>query len=162
MKRFPSARAWSEAAGLTSIQVTKLLKSKTLNEGRVELRTLNQLADAAGVSRVWLAYGVGDPFGDSAALDAAAGAFVFRVQNKPGLVEALAGRPWKVSTVARALDLTLKSASDGVPEIGWSAVLGGLETGEYSKTHGDASAVGRATARQVGKRRPLPKEPKSK
>jgi hypothetical protein len=148
---------WSIKAGLTRIFVGKLLERDSSNEGRVELRTLDALADAAGVSRVWLAYGMGDPYGASEVLDTPAASFLLRVQSAPGLVEAISKKGWRVSTVARALDLTLKSGSDGVPEGGWDRVLSGLEAGRYAKTHGDAVEVARAASKQVGKRPAMPK-----
>lgn len=67
IRELASARGFSErglsiAAGLSPTTVNKLLTRLELNPHlRVEERTLDLVADALGVSRVWLRTGQGDP-----------------------------------------------------------------------------------------------------
>ncbi len=51
---FSSARAWSDAAGLTSVHVSKILKRLKTEPEAIELRTVSRLARAAKVSTGWL------------------------------------------------------------------------------------------------------------
>jgi len=51
---FSSARAWSEAAGLTPVHVSKILKRLKTEPEAIELRTVSKLARAAKVSTGWL------------------------------------------------------------------------------------------------------------
>lgn len=53
-----SARAISLEAGLSDSMVHKFLSGATSS---ITLETLDKIADALGVDRVWLAYGEGDP-----------------------------------------------------------------------------------------------------
>lgn len=53
-----SARAVSLKAGLSDSMVHKFL---TVQTSSITLETLNKIADALEVDRIWLAYGEGDP-----------------------------------------------------------------------------------------------------
>ncbi len=60
--RVEHARAWSLLAGRDKGHVSTLLRRLEEDPSRgVELGTLQALADAAGVSRVWLIEGLGEP-----------------------------------------------------------------------------------------------------
>jgi hypothetical protein len=139
---------WSLKAGLSRKQVDQLMRrGDATNEGRVELWVLEALARVAGVSPVWLAFGVDDP---------ALGALWFQVRERPALYDTIMADPgrWFASTVTRALSLPFKSNESAEPEAGWRDVLDRLQRGEA--VEGDATEAQRIVALKSPLRR-LPK-----
>lgn len=152
---FSSERGWSKAAGLPPVTVNKLLKRSGADEGRVELRTIELLAEAVGVPASWLAYGVGGLDDDPPIAS-----LLLKLRRIPGLeavVEKHPGR-WRTSTVWKASRETHQSDSDGIPIGGWEKVLDSIESGRAGRTSGDAAAVTTATRRQAGRRPKLPRK----
>lgn len=159
--RVASPRAWSIAAfgKSNASQVQKLLDRQTAEEGRVHLATLNALADVAGVSRVWLAYGISmEPPGSQTddQLDIPVGSFQMKLRSRPELQREIDSHPerWTLSTVARALGLELEHDASGRPPGGWVQILDDIQAGRYDRT--SSGIVGEAAARQVGRRPKLP------
>lgn len=159
--RVKSARAWSVDAGLAPAAVQKLLDRPGSGVGKVEIRTLDLLADQAGVARVWLTYGVGMPEGlPSETPDMPAGSFLLKLQDQPALRQEIFNNTerWSVSTIVRALGLELEHDAGGRPVGGWPKILDDIEAGRYERTGpGGSAVVLRATTNQVGKRPKIPK-----
>ena len=148
-----NASRWSEAAGLNRIHVGQMLRRDNTDDGRIQIDVIQSLADAAGVSRGWLAFGIGGPDDDPPIAT-----LLMRLQLLPGLAETIQQWPnrWRTSTLARAATTVFQSDSAGVPIGGWAAALDMLQgSGEMTAVTAD---VTRATAKQVGKRPKLPKQ----
>lgn len=159
-QRVESQRAWARAAGLKSeTHVRALLQRDSTDEHRVELRHLEVLARAAGVSPIWLAFGHGGPDDKPMTADMPAGSFLLAIRDRPGLYAAVEKDPgrWRLSTIVRALGMTLQSDSEGKPVGGWAKALDAIQADAGDVRTGDAKSVSRATAKQVGRRPAIPR-----
>lgn len=153
--RVEGQRPWARAAGLESeTHIGRLLQGTAADEGKVQLRILEALAEAACVSPAWLAFGVGGPDDDPPVAT-----LLMKLRRLPGLEEAIERHPgrWRTSTVARITAETFQSDSDGIPIGGWERALDAIESGRSSKMKGDAADVTRAARKQVGRRPKLPR-----
>ncbi len=113
------------------------------------IATVAKYAEALGVSLDWLWLGKGPARPRRAAIDVGATAFFEKLESK-GLRPVLAATPdrWKLSTIARAVQLEFLDEPDG----GWSAILDAIEAGKYEVRYGNGAAVERANQAQVGRR----------
>ena len=97
--RVEGQRAWARAAKLESeTHVGRLLNGAAADDGSVQVRILEALAEAAGVSPAWLAFGVGSPDDDPPIAT-----LLMKLRRLPGLEDTLERHPgrWRTSTVAR-------------------------------------------------------------
>jgi hypothetical protein len=153
-KRVRSQRWWSEQAGLESVQVNQWIKREDFVEARAQIGMVLALADVAGVSPAWLAWGIGTPDDDPPFPT-----LIMRIRRQPGLEAAIERHParWRTSTIAQASAMTFQCDDAGVPLGGWEKALDAIESGRHERTRGKAADVTRATRKQVGRRPKLPK-----
>lgn len=156
-----SAREWCRRAGVSQSQISSL-KGRGTGRGRSDV--IEKLAKGAGVSLTWLASGIGSMEGRNNE-GMSAGTFLLKVKKHRELEDALENDPgrWSLSTVIKALQLTMEHHFGGDPRTGWRRVLDAVENGQISDLEIQEAAGGVVTSktqRQVGRRPLLRMRPK--
>lgn len=137
----------NQRAGISDGSVSRLEMGDRPNVG---IGTVEKLADALGVSIEWLWLGR-----SVSAVDPSGGTFLMALDRRH-LREVVERDPsrWKLSTLAKALELDVPSDKDGAPKGGWAKVLDAVQSGSLRSPELAPTLEHKRAKRRLPRQRP--------